>query len=193
MIDEMLGPTANKITLTYLNIRQSISILIAKLITIDVVLAIMVIGVYFLISQNSRLLGDVVYSSILFLGFFIVAGIFKIVLGCYVVLLWLNEYYEITPEYVIYRKGLIFKKQEQYRLDHVRRISVEDSFMGEMLNFATITLYDIRLNKYLDMYLIHNARRYAKIFQQLRPEIEMKEDHVWLPFVKHEETAEGEV
>lgn len=193
MVDNELGPTANKITLTYLNVRQSISILIAKLVTIDVVLAVLVIGIYFLIIQNSFLFGDIGFASILFLVFFVVAGIFKIVLGCYVVLLWLNEYYEITPEYIVHKKGLIFKKQEQYRLDHVRRIDVEDTFLGEMLNFATITLYDIRLNKYLDMYLIHNARRYAKIFQQLRPEVEMKEDHVWLPFVKREETAEGEV
>lgn len=193
MADELLGPTANKITLTYLNVRQSIVILIAKLITIDVVLAFLVIGVYFLITRNSALLENVTFVSMLFLGFFIVAGTFKIILGCYVVLLWLNEYYEITPEYVVHKKGLIFKKQEQYRLDHVRRIDVEDTFLGEMLNFATVTLYDIRLNKYMDMYLIHNARRYAKIFQQLRPEIEMKEDHVWLPFVKHSERSEGEI
>ena len=178
MVDEMLGPTASKITLTYLNVRQSIVILIAKLVTIDVVLAFLVIGVYFLITRNSALLENVTFASILFLGFFIIAGIFKIVLGCYVVLLWLNEYYEITPEYVVHKKGIIFKKQEQYRIDHVRRIDVEDTFLGELLNFATITLYDIRLNRYMDMYLIHNARRYAKIFQQLRPEIEMKEDHV---------------
>ncbi len=192
MADELLGPTASKITLTYLNVRQSIVILIAKLVTIDVVLAVLVIGVYFLIMRNSALLQDIALASTLFLGFFIIAGIFKIILGCYMVLLWLNEYYEITPEYVVHKKGIIFKKQEQYRIDHVRRIDVEDTFLGEMLNFATITLYDIRLNRYMDMYLIHNARRYAKIFQQLRPEIEMKEDHVWLPFIKHSERAEGE-
>lgn len=178
-----------KITLTYLNIRQSIAILIAKLTTIDIVLALIVIGFYYLIVQSNSLVNDITLASNIFLGFFILIGIFKIIIGCYVVLLWLNEYYEITPEHVIHRKGIIFKTQEQYQIDHVRRISVQDSFIGELLNFATITLYDIRLNKYLDMYLIHNARRYAKVFQQLRPHIEIKEDHVWLPFVKHEQTA----
>ena len=182
----------NKITLTYLNIRQSIAILIAKLTTIDIVLAIIVIGFYFLIVRSNSLIADVNLASNIFLGFFILVGLFKIVLGCYVVLLWLNEYYEITPEHVVYKKGLIFKTQEQYQIDHIRRIDVQDSFIGELFNFATITIYDIRLNKYLDMYLIHNARRYAKIFQQLRPNIEIKEDHVWLPFIKHEPTAEDE-
>lgn len=175
-----------KITLTYLNIRQSIVILIAKLILIDVILAGVVLGFYFLIVNNMLLFGEPSEATGLFLVCFGLMGIIKIVIGIYVVLLWLNEYYEMTPEYVVHKTGIIFKKQEQYRIDHIRRINVEDSFMGELLNFATITIYDIRLNKYLDMYLIHNARRYAKIFQQLKPDIEMKEDHVWLPFIKHE-------
>lgn len=182
----------NKITLTYLNIRQSIVILIVKLITIDVILACVVIGGYFLVLRSGQLLINIEGATFFFLGFFILAGIFKIILSCYVVLLWLNEYYEITPEFVVHKKGLIFKKQEYYRIDHVRRIDVEDSFLGEIFNFATIILYDIRLNRYLDMYLIHNARRYAKVFQQLRPNIEMREDHVWLPFIKHGEIGAGE-
>lgn len=182
-----------KITLTYLNVRQSISILIAKLTTIDLILAFLVIGFYFLIVESRSLVAGVEFASYVFLAFFVLTGIFKIIVGCYVVLLWLNEYYEITPEYVIHKKGIIFKSEEKYRIDHVRRIEVQDSFIGELFNFATISLYDIRLGKYLDMYLIHNARRYARVFQQLRPHIEMKEDHVWLPFVKHEQTVTEEL
>lgn len=178
-----------KITLTYLNIRQSIAILIAKLIVIDLILAVFVVSCYYLIVLSNSLVNNISLASIIFLIFFALVGIFKIIITAYVVLLWLNEYYEITPEFIIYRKGLIYKKQEQYRIDHIRRIDVEDSLIGELFNFATISLYDIRLNKYLDMFLIHNARRYAKVFQQLRPNIEMKEDHVWLPFIKHESKA----
>lgn len=181
-----------KITLTYLNIRQSISILIARLILIDVILAGIVIGAYFLIVQGELLINNRSWETLIFLSIFGLIGLIKLAITCYVVLLWLNEYYEITPEYIYHRKGLIFKKREQYRIDHVRRITVEDSFLGEMFNFATITLFDIRFNKYLDMYLIHNARRYAKVLQQLQPEIEIKEDHVWLPFLKREEFNEGE-
>lgn len=175
-----------EISITHINIRQSIAILISKLVVIDVILAVFVIGFYFLIVVSQLSVSDVNTATILFLIFFIAAGIFKILLGCYVVLLWINEYYEITAEYVIHRKGLIFKKQEKYRIDHIRRIEVEDSFLGELLNFATISVYDIRFNKYLDMVLIHNARRYAKVFKQLRPDIEIKEDKVALPFMKSE-------
>lgn len=177
----------DRITLSYLNIRQSISILIARLILIDLLLAAVVISAYFLVVQAGFFIHSPGYGSIFFLSIFGAIGLIKVFVTAYVVLLWLNEYYEITPEYIYYKRGLIFKKTEQYRIDHIRRINVEDSFIGELFNFATITLYDIRFQKYLDMYLIHNARRYAKILQQLQPEIEIKEDHVWLPFIKHDE------
>lgn len=175
-----------RLSLNHINIRQSIVILIAKLVVIDIILSFIVIGAYYLIILSRISMDNINTATVYFLVFFVVAGILKIALGCYVVLLWLNEYYEITPEHVTHRKGLIFKKQEQYRIDHIRRIEVEDTFLGELLNYATISIYDIRLNKYLDMVLIHNARRYAKVFQELRPNIEMKEDKVWIPLVKTE-------
>lgn len=145
-----------------------------------------------MIVQSRLFLDDRGLESLVFLSLLALTGLVKIIITSYVVLLWLNEYYEITPEYIYYKKGIIFKKKEQYRIDHIRRIKVEDSFLGEIFNFATITLYDIRFNKYLDMFLIHNARRYAKVLQQIKPEIEIKEDHVWVPFIKHNEMGEAE-
>ena len=181
-----------KIALTYLNIRQSIAILIGRLVVIDVVLAVIVIGTYYLVVRSGLVLNDTGLGLWVFVTLFGLTGLTKILITMYVVLLWLNEYYEITPECIYHKRGIIFKKTEQYRIDHIRRITVEDSFLGEMLNFATITLYDIRFQKYLDMYLIHNARRYAKVLQELQPEIEIKEDHVWLPFVKHQDMGVAE-
>jgi len=34
------------------------------------------------------------------------------------------------------------------------------------------------------MYLIHNPDRYANIFKKLIPDIEVKEDRIWLPYMK---------
>ncbi len=184
MADEKL------ITLTHLNIRQSIAILLAKLILIDFLLAAVVVGFYFALVSNNQFLGLDLLNPQMFVIVFGAIGIFKVLTTCYIVLLWLNEYYEITTEYVIHKRGIIFKKQEHYRLDHIRKIEVVDSIIGELFNFATITILDVRLNKYLDMYLIHNARRYAIILKQLLPELEMKEDHTWLPFDKKEEISD---
>ena len=76
-----------------------------------------------------------------------------------------------------------------YNIDKVRAIDVQDSFLGELFNFATITLYDLRLRKYLDMYLIHNPRRYEKILKTLKPDLEAKEDRIRFPFMPKEENS----
>ncbi|MEK9176041.1 MAG: hypothetical protein AAB520_01215 [Patescibacteria group bacterium] len=177
-----------QITLTYLNIRQSISILITKLIFIDLILAVIIIGFYFALITGEQLANNLSLHTSLFLSAFGALGIIKIFLGCYVVLKWLNEYYEITPEFIVHKTDIIFKKQVNYRIDLVRSINVFDTFIGELLNFGTITLYDVRLNKYLDMYLIHNPRRYAKVLKELLPHLEIEEDRVWIPGLKRKET-----
>lgn len=180
----------HKITLTHLNIRQSIAILLTKLIILDLLLTFIVIIMYFLLIQGGALIRLPFDNSLVFLVAFLLIGIVKIMLSVYIVLQWLNEYYEITPDSVIHKKGIIFRKLEQYRLDKVRAMSVQDTFMGELFNFATITLYDLRLNKYLDMYLIHNPDRYAKILQTLRPGLELKKDRVRLPFMPRDDDGD---
>lgn len=180
------------ITLTHLNIRQSIAVLLAKLVLADFILAFLVFACYFLLVQGDTWMQTRFSTSFIFLGVFAMLGMCKILLSIFIVLRWLHEYYEITPEYVIHKKGIIFRKSEQYGLDKVRMMDVQDTFIGELFNFATITLYDIRLNKYLDLYLIHNPQRYAKILKTLRPHIEIKTDRIRLPFLPKEENGEEE-
>lgn len=177
----------HKITLTYLNIRQSITILLTKLVVIDITLAFIVIGFYFILVQGGSFTQFALTNKWLFLIVFTTIGIIKIFISIYIVLLWLNEYYEITPEHIVHKKGVIFKKTEMYRLDKVRVMDVQDSFFGELFNFATITLYDIRLAKYLDLYLIHNPRRYTHILREIHPGLEVKTDRVNLPFMPKDE------
>lgn len=175
------------ITLTYINIRQSIVILLAKILVIDLIMALIIVGFYFGLIQGGQITDFAIKNSILFLLSFGVMGTLKIAATVYVILQWLNEYYEITPEAVVHKKGIIFRKTEIYELSKVRMIDVEDSFLGEIFNYATITLYDLRLRKYMDMYLIHNPQRYAKILKTLRPNLELRKDRVHLPFMPSEE------
>lgn len=177
----------HKITLTYLNIRQSIAILLTKLVLTDFILAFIVIGFYFVLVQGGDLTEFAAKNTFVFLTVFGIIGLCKIFISIYVVLLWLFEYYEVTPEEIVHKKGIFARKTERYRLDKVRAMDVRDSLLGELFNFATITLYDIRLNKYLDLYLIHNPRRYTKILKTLRPELEMKTDHIHFPLMSKED------
>lgn len=180
--------TVEAITLTNINIRQSITILLAKLISTDFVLASLVIAFYWLVIFLEDYIAIRFARTFLFLIIFALAGGIKIALTIFVILQWLNEYYEITPTYIYHKKGIIFREVKEFRIDMIRRIDVKDTFLGEIFNFATITAYDVRLNRLLDMYLIHNPDRYVKILKQVRPEIETEMDHTRLPFLNKEET-----
>lgn len=171
------------IPLTYLNIRQSIAILLAKLTMIDFLAAFLILLTYFLLLQGNLFIKDPLNNPLIFVITFGILGLLKVTLTSYIVLQWLNEYYEITPNEVVHKSGIIFKKKEKYDLEKVRAMSVHDDILGELFNYATVTLYDLRLQKYLDMYLIHNPKRYTKIFETLRPNIEFKTEETVIPMI----------
>lgn len=182
-----------KITLTYLNVRQSIAILLGKIIVLDIIFAVVVAALYLLIVPSGVVVETVVRNIVIFLVLFFILGIFKFYLTTYVVMEWLNEYYEITPDEIVHKKGVVKKRSETYHLDKVGSIDVQHSFFGELFNFATISLYDSGMHKLLDMYLIHNPKRYEKILRTLIPNPERKKTRVQLPFLpKDEEVQEKE-
>lgn len=177
----------HKITLTYLNVRQSIAILLIKLVVTDILFAVIIIGFYFILVQLDIFSQFAITSAFIFLTAFAIVGIIKILTSIYIILLWLYEYYEITPDHIIHKRGIFARKTEMYRLDKLRIMEIHDSFLGELFNFATITFYDLRLQKYLDLYLIHNPKRYSHILRTLRPRLELKSDHIQLPFLPRDE------
>ena len=182
--------TDHKITLTHLNIRQSIAILVVKLVVVDIILSIIVVGIYFLIIQGEQFIQGASRSPVVFLILFGTIGFIKIFITVFIVLQWLTEYYEITPEAIVHKRGILSKKTESYALNKVRAMTIQDTFIGEMCNFATLTLYDVRLNKYLDMYLIHNPARYAKVLKLLRPNLEIKTNQFVIPGISKSELVE---
>jgi hypothetical protein len=154
------------ITVTHMNIRESISILLFKVITLDLMAAVFTVLFFTLVSfsPTSSITEKVLSFNVLF---FVVLGLLKISFTVYVVLLWMNEYYEITPTAIIHKKGLVYRDIQHYELEYVRTIKVYQSLIGRIFNFGTIELHDIRRNKRVEMYLIHNPHRYVRILEKL--------------------------
>src|SRR3954471_9013639 len=106
------------ITLTHVNGRQSISMLLSRIIVLDLI-AVVCIALLFTglcqfspnLTFSNRVLS---YNT----TFFIILGILKIISTVYIILMWLNDYYEIWPGKIIHRWGLIWKKEQQYSLEY---------------------------------------------------------------------------
>lgn len=155
------------IHVTHINIRESITFLLARVFVLDILVAIVILVFFTTLCQflptesiSQRILS---YHSL----FFILLGILKISLTIYIILEWLNEYYEVTPVKIIHKKGVLWRKEQHYALEYIRTIKLNQSMFGRVFNFGTIDLCDIRRNVVVDLYLIHNPHRYMKILEQL--------------------------
>lgn len=167
---------ADKIALAYITIRLSISFLVIKLVLIDLLTSCGVVAIYLFFWDSvisTYLLKEYSFYSLILFLFFVTS---KIVLTVFLVLLWVNEYYEITSTDIIYKRGWFFTKTEKHPLNHFRSVSIHQSMLGRLLNYGTISLYDSWEKKYVYMYLIHNPDRYIHILEKLVPNADEEKD-----------------
>lgn len=94
-------------------------------------------------------------------------------------MLWINEYYEVSPNFLIHRSGFILKKEERHPFSQMRSVKIEQGFFGKIFGFGTISLYNWYLRTYTILYLIHNPIKYFRIIEALVPKTE-KEKEVFL-------------
>lgn len=176
-----------KIFVTHLNVRQSIFLMLLKLISLELIFVLMfLIFVTFL--STSSLSDQLKFSIISHIKFvFIPLALIKIFLTVYVVLLWLNEYYEIKTDMIVHKRGIIWRKEEHYPARQIREVKIHQGTLGRVFQFGTVTLFDWDLAKYKTLYLIHNPLKYARILETLLPKASQGKDVIREKIVEKEE------
>lgn len=177
----MLGSSgkAGKISVDHVNIRQSIFFLMLKLIFLDVIAAFF--AVLYFSSVSYEFVPEIISGLILSYdsSFFLILVFLKIFFNIYIVMAWINEYYEIYPNVVIHRSGFIFRKEEEHPFAQMRSVKIEQGFFGKIFGFGTIYLYNWYLKTDTSLYLIHNPVKYFDIIKSLIPKSE-KEREIFL-------------
>lgn len=165
----------DRIHVTHLNIRPSISLLLAQLIMLSILTAAVITGGYLLILNSPVLLTESLKSMMgLFLLWIVFS--FEIFFTIYAVMQWINEYYEITPHSIIHKKGLLFRKIEKYSLDQLAYLNVDQGLLGKLLNYGTLTFLSARREKLLELYAVHNPNKYLEVVESIKPNIGRVED-----------------
>jgi membrane protein YdbS with pleckstrin-like domain len=172
MVMSQVDNKVNKIYVGHINIRQSIFFLLLKLISLDLMAVLLAVS-YFIIVSN-KFLSEAFSNMIPLynLSFISILAVIKIFLAIYVVMGWINEYYEIWPNSIMHMSGFIIKREEKHPLSHIRSIKVERGYFGRIFGFGTITFYNWYLKKYTSLYLIHNPIKYFNIIESLIPKTE---------------------
>ncbi len=158
-----------KISVTHINVRQSIFFLLLKLLVIDLISAF----VAWLFFSSFGIAGLSDEMKLQFISgskiYFVILIFVQIYLTLFVVVQWVNEYYEISKDMVTHRRGFIWKKEDQYPLRHIRLVRIEQGIIGRIFGYGTIELLDWDLAKYTTLYLVHNPMKYFYILEGLLP------------------------
>lgn len=163
------------IEVTHITVRQSISLLFFKLVLLDILAALLAI-IFFSATSYSNTTSEtsIVFRESVF--YFSALVVVKISLTIFIILQWLNEYYEISTTGVAHKSGLIFRKEDHKAFSEIESVAVDQGALGKLFNFGTINLYAYRERTYATLYLIHNPIKYYKILDKLLPETSKKKN-----------------
>lgn len=169
-----------KIVVTHVNVRQSIVFLITKLIALEIMVTLITLIFFspFLFPLSIEIKSQIISYNFLYFGLLFFG---KIVLTLFIVLQWLNEYYEITPTKIFHRRGIIWRKEDSYDISRdkntrITAIGIQQGLMGRIFNYGTLFFYDRGVYKYYFLYYIHNPLRYLEILHNLLPDVDVEKD-----------------
>lgn len=176
-----------KIVVTHITIRQSIFFLVLKLFALEFFAALVLVFYYLFILSPQGVLRDSPEIAAFHLPIFLITVFLKTLTMIYVIVLWLEEYYEITTKDVFHRKGFIIKKEERFTLQHIGALKMEQDVLGRVFNYGTLKLYDWAKEQDVYLYLIHNPLKYYKILKELLPDADVEEKMLRRKLIDKEE------
>ncbi|OGE33680.1 hypothetical protein A3C59_00915 [Candidatus Daviesbacteria bacterium RIFCSPHIGHO2_02_FULL_36_13] len=155
-------------TVSHLTIRQSIFFLLLQLIVVEI-LTVAVAFVFF----SSALFPISFETKVWMLSYngvyLILLASLKIGFSGYVILLWLNNYYEVTTEMITHKTGIIWQKEQGFKVTHIKNYGIRQGIFGRVFNYGTLYFYDWFLKQEYTMYLIHSPKKYYRILKDLLP------------------------
>jgi uncharacterized membrane protein YdbT with pleckstrin-like domain len=147
-------------------IRRSAIFLFTKLMALEII----AVGIFlalrlplhlfeFSAQDNSSIFS--VYTS-LYIGISIV----KIFLIIWIILLWMNEYYEIIPGTLIHKTGIFSTSKKTFSLSNIETNEVKQSLFGGIFHFGSIEIYNPLLKQEFFLVNIPFPQKYLIIIQK---------------------------
>ncbi len=153
----------------HINIRQSISIILLKLVLLELIASSGFLFVYFSFDSELIRMSMLNLFETFFGWIFLVLMLVKIFITVYIILDWLNMYYEVNGEYIYIRKGVIWTTEQKFAIENFGDVTLEQSLMGRIFNFGNIRIFDKELKRDFLLYLIHNPNKYYEILSSINP------------------------
>lgn len=145
-----------------ITVKKSFTVFVARIITLHVVNFISLLFFYIL------LLFVFGFDTLVF---FFVTALFttflSFALTLYVYFRWKAHYYIIFPNAVVEKKGVFKKFEKSYACNRIESVTLDQSFIGRMLEFGTVGMYDFFLKKTIYITNIDKPQEIAEILKDI--------------------------
>lgn len=151
-----------------LKLRTSIFILGMRIIVNELLLGLFSFIIFFGISfLNSYLQNKDIFLAYSML--FTISLIINIAIIFYIILKWRFDYMKITPEGIAKYTGILHKREKKYACNFIETITLNQSFLGLILNYGTLELYDPTIKEPIYLLDIENPKKNKEIIEKIIP------------------------
>ncbi len=168
---ELYNRRQNKKGELFESVRGSTTVLMVKLLVILVLFDAAYAFISYLLTLGISLPFDLHHHiSELLLGLQIIKNVFQMILILNVVLACTNNLYFFTDRHIIKRTGILHVNEEMYHYDNIRSITVNQSWIGKVLNYGDIVLKISASGGYQDDIVltgIENPKKYQSFLEEL--------------------------
>lgn len=116
---------------------------------IAVLKKVFVIGVILLLLHSSIAILGEASTSLNFvntannkLTLTIVIVLLEVVVALYFFLRWLTHVYEVHPESIVEKRGILIRKKEIHLLENAQNLSIQQGILGNIFNYGTIQIFN---------------------------------------------------
>jgi len=133
-----------------LEIKKTITIVIIKLVALQVFFVLCYFAVSFVSSSiaqfnNGTFVVLTTYDSL----FFAIIAIVQMASSLYILLGWVMEKYSIFPDKIEHQSGIIFRETDSWQINNVETAFIAEGIIARIFNFGTITFHSPTLENHI--------------------------------------------
>lgn len=187
--DKVMDINENGLLVSHLTIRQSLSLLLFKLIVIELGAAFLVIVLHslFIYTDLKSVVENANDFNLFNIPIYLLLVIIKTTFVFFTIIEWMNNYYEITPQDISHHVGLFFKDEERHTFFHLGSLKIEQGILGRLFNFGSLKFYNWALQKEFVLFAIHNPMKYYPVLKSLLPQTDKEEQVIRRSLLEPEE------
>jgi hypothetical protein len=159
------GNSSEHLLISHITIYRSGVMLVGYLIGLEFIFLFINLLIHFVLSYIAPSMNSNTFLSVNAI-ISIVITLIKIIFMLLIVVQWLDSYYEIRPNKVVYKTGLFKRQEREFDCPDIEQITLSEGFWGRLLHFGTITIYVKINNDSFTLSNIPNPHRNLKLLQK---------------------------